>query len=168
MSTKKRKRNSFTSITKVRLPLRRLSGKSQTLNKLLLTSSVPIFFLSYRKFRQYWKNFTAPLSKVRLSLGRFSNNTQLLNGTAWKFTIPSFIQIGQEILDVPAENNVCPKKSMNVRELDIVRSQTNSILLNLEKFKIYIKIHINIAPTCFGLPPSSGSLYRAWLKLFFY
>jgi len=25
--------------------------------------------------------------------------------------------------------------------------------------KIYIKIHINIAPTCFGLRPSSGSLH---------
>jgi hypothetical protein len=33
-------------------------------------------------------------------------------------------------------------------------------LLNLERFKIYIKIHTkNIAPTCFGLRPSSGSLY---------
>jgi len=32
-------------------------------------------------------------------------------------------------------------------------------LLNLEKFKIYIKMHTNIAPTCFGLRPSSGSLY---------
>ena len=40
-------------------------------------------------------------------------------------------------------------------------------LLNLEKFKIYIKRHINIAPTCFGLRPSSGSLYRACLKLYF-
>jgi len=36
-------------------------------------------------------------------------------------------------------------------------------LLNLEKFKIYIKIDLNIAPTCFGLRPSSGSLYSAWL-----
>ena len=32
-------------------------------------------------------------------------------------------------------------------------------LLNLEKFKIYIQIHTNIAPTCFGLRPSSGNLY---------
>jgi hypothetical protein len=32
-------------------------------------------------------------------------------------------------------------------------------LLNLEKFKIYIKINTNIAPTYFGLRPSSGSLY---------
>ena len=28
-----------------------------------------------------------------------------------------------------------------------------------EHIKIYIKIHINIAPTCFGLRPSSGSLH---------
>ena len=40
-------------------------------------------------------------------------------------------------------------------------------LLNLQKFKIYIKIHTNIAPTCFGLRPSSGSLYWTWLKLYF-
>jgi len=26
-------------------------------------------------------------------------------------------------------------------------------ILNLEKFKIYIKLHTNIAPTCFGLRP---------------
>jgi hypothetical protein len=38
-------------------------------------------------------------------------------------------------------------------------------LLNLERFKIYTRIHTNIAPTCFGLQPSSGSLYCAWLKL---
>jgi len=43
----------------------------------------------------------------------------------------------------------------------------NALLLNSEKFKIYIKIHINIAATCFGLRPSSGNLYRAWLKLYF-
>jgi len=47
--------------------------------------------------------------------------------------------------------------------LYIVHSPTNALLLNLEKFKIYIKININIAATCFGLRPSSGSLYRAWL-----
>ena len=32
-----------------------------------------------------------------------------------------------------------------------VHSPTNALLLNLEKFKICIKIHTNIAPTCFGL-----------------
>jgi hypothetical protein len=31
-------------------------------------------------------------------------------------------------------------------------------LLILENFKIYIKIYIKIAPTCFGPRPSSGSL----------
>ena len=28
-----------------------------------------------------------------------------------------------------------------------------------KRIKIYIKIHINIAPTCFGPRPSSGSLH---------
>jgi len=51
--------------------------------------------------------------------------------------------------------------------LYIVHSPTNALLLNLEMFKIYIIIHINITPTCFGLRPSSGSLYRPWLKLYF-
>ena len=31
-----------------------------------------------------------------------------------------------------------------------------------------MKIHIIIAPTCFGLRPFSGGLYRAWMKLHFY
>ena len=48
----------------------------------------------------------------------------------------------------------------------IVHSPNYALLLNLEKFKIYFKRHINIAATCFGLRPSSGSLYRAWLKLY--
>jgi hypothetical protein len=39
-----------------------------------------------------------------------------------------------------------------------VHSPTNALLFNLEEFKIYIKIHINIPRTCFGLRPSSGSL----------
>jgi len=39
-------------------------------------------------------------------------------------------------------------------------------LLIWEMFKIYIKIHTNIAPTCFGLRPSSGSWYWTWLKLY--
>ena len=33
------------------------------------------------------------------------------------------------------------------------------------RVKVYIKIHINIAPTYFGLRPSSGSLHWTWLKL---
>jgi hypothetical protein len=32
-------------------------------------------------------------------------------------------------------------------------------LLFLENSKIYIKTYIKIAPTCFGLRPSSGSLH---------
>ena len=35
-----------------------------------------------------------------------------------------------------------------------------------EHIKIYIKIHINIPPTCFGVRPSSGSLHWTWLKLY--
>jgi hypothetical protein len=38
-------------------------------------------------------------------------------------------------------------------------------LLNLERCKIYTIIHINIAPTCFGLRPSSASLHWARLTL---
>ena len=46
--------------------------------------------------------------------------------------------------------------------LYIVHSPTNAPLLSLETFKIYIKIHINIDATYFGLQPSSGILYRAF------
>jgi len=40
-----------------------------------------------------------------------------------------------------------------------VHSPTNVLLLIKKHIKIYIKIHINIAPTCFGFRPSSGSLH---------
>ena len=42
--------------------------------------------------------------------------------------------------------------------LSKVHSPTNALLLIKKHIKIYIKIHINNAPTCFGLGPSSGSL----------
>ena len=51
--------------------------------------------------------------------------------------------------------------------LYIVHSPTNPLFIKHRKLQIYIKIHIIIAPACFGLRPSSGSLYRAWLKLHF-
>jgi len=39
-------------------------------------------------------------------------------------------------------------------------SHHHCTFINLKKhIKIYVKIHINIAPTCFGLRPSSGSLH---------
>jgi len=48
-----------------------------------------------------------------------------------------------------------------------VHSPTNALLLIFkEHIKIYIKIHINIAATCFGLRLSSGSLHWTWLKLY--
>ena len=51
--------------------------------------------------------------------------------------------------------------------LYIVQSPTNALFIKLGKVYIYTKIHIIIAPTCFGLRPSSGSLLRAWLNLHF-
>ena len=51
--------------------------------------------------------------------------------------------------------------------LYIVHSPTNALFIKLGKVQIYVKIHIIIAPTYFGLRPSSGNLYRAWLKLHF-
>jgi len=35
----------------------------------------------------------------------------------------------------------------------------------LENIKIYIKTYIKIAPTCFGLRPSSGSLHMSLAKV---
>ena len=47
-----------------------------------------------------------------------------------------------------------------------VHSPTNALFYFKKHIKIYIKIYINIAPTCFGLRPSSGSLHWTWLKLY--
>jgi hypothetical protein len=43
--------------------------------------------------------------------------------------------------------------------------QQMHFLLTLENSKIYIKTHIKIAPTCFGLRPSSGSLHLSLAKV---
>jgi len=51
-----------------------------------------------------------------------------------------------------------------MKSMQFTHQQMHS-LLNFGKFKIYINIH-NIAPTCFGLRPSSGSLYYNWLELY--
>ena len=40
-----------------------------------------------------------------------------------------------------------------------VHSPTNALLYFKKHIKISIKIRINIAPTCFGLRPSSGSMH---------
>jgi len=45
-------------------------------------------------------------------------------------------------------------------------SPTNALFYLKKHVKIYIKIHINIASTCFGLRSSSGSLHWTWLKLY--
>jgi hypothetical protein len=43
--------------------------------------------------------------------------------------------------------------------------QQMHFLLILENSKIYIKTYIKIAPTCFGLWPSSGSLQLILVKV---
>ena len=47
-----------------------------------------------------------------------------------------------------------------------VHSQTTALSYFKRPIKIYIKMHLNIAPTFFGLRPSSGSLHWTWLKLY--
>jgi hypothetical protein len=52
--------------------------------------------------------------------------------------------------------------------LDITKafhSPTDALLLILENSKIYIKTYIKIAPTCFGLRPSSEGLHLLKCKL---
>jgi hypothetical protein len=47
----------------------------------------------------------------------------------------------------------------NVADFKTDHSPTNALLIKLGRFKLYTIIHMNFAPTCFGLRPSSGSLY---------
>jgi hypothetical protein len=44
---------------------------------------------------------------------------------------------------------------------------TDALYISLEKVKIYIKTYIKIAPTYFGLRPSSGSLHMSLAKVTF-
>jgi hypothetical protein len=63
------------------------------------------------------------------------------------------------------EENKLPVYIINpvVNVMTLFTHQQIHYLLNLERFKIYTRIHINIASTCFGLRPTSGSWYCAWL-----
>ena len=74
--------------------------------------------------------------------------------TRWQCIMQEQLKYNHIQSGIPTQNSVY-----------IVHSPTNVLLLNLEHIKVDIKIHINVAPTCFGLRPSSGTLYRAWLKL---
>jgi len=47
---------------------------------------------------------------------------------------------------------------LNLTYVELTHQQMHFYLFK-EHIKLYIKIHINIAPTCFGLRPSSGSLH---------
>jgi len=117
-------------------------------------------FSSYKKFGQHWKNFTASLSKVRLTLGRFSHNPQLLDGTAWKFTIPSFNQIGQEILDGLVENNVCPKKGTSVSELISTKLHARSTTFCKILYRIFLHPRsCQVADTVLRADGYSNKLY---------
>ena len=57
----------------------------------------------------------------------------------------------------------CYAQQINIRRKCRVHLPTNAIFYFKKHIKIYIKIHINIAPTCFGLRPSSGCLHWTWL-----
>jgi len=82
-----------------------------------------------------------------------SKRSFTLHSTTWRGCQP------EKIL-----SNSVAVKALNNAFL-VVRRPTNAPFIKLEKFKIYTKIHINIAPMFFGLWPSSGSMYCTWLKL---
>jgi hypothetical protein len=70
------------------------------------------------------------------------------------------ITMTMQTLDKPS-TNVC-QTNLSCQQYDNIKLFTHQrmhYLLNLERFKLYTRIHINFAPTCFGLRPSSGSLY---------
>ena len=48
-----------------------------------------------------------------------------------------------------------------------VHSPINALFYLKKRITIYIKIHINIAPTCFGLRPSLGKLALNLAKVIF-
>jgi hypothetical protein len=48
-----------------------------------------------------------------------------------------------------------------------VHLPTNALLLTQKSFKIYIKIHTEFSPTCFGLRPSAGSLHWSLTEVIF-
>ena len=78
----------------------------------------------------------------------------------WKSTLMNFYVLCTAHCNIIIQYK--PKKCTFSKLMYILFThQQIHFLLNLEKSKIYIKIHIIIAPTCFGLRPSSENLYRA-------
>jgi hypothetical protein len=57
-------------------------------------------------------------------------------------------------------------KLINMSSKSFIYQQMHFISV-LENIKIYIKTYIKIAPTCFGLRPSSGSLHMSLAKVKF-
>jgi hypothetical protein len=56
-------------------------------------------------------------------------------------------------------------KGNNIKTSKSFIHQQMHYLLILENSKIYIKMHIKIAPTCFGPRPPSGSLHWSLIKV---
>jgi hypothetical protein len=55
--------------------------------------------------------------------------------------------------------------SVHLDIIEVFHSPTDALFIILENSKIYIKIYIKIAATCFGPRPSSGSLQLSLVKL---
>ena len=92
---------------------------------------------------------------------RFNESVLKVQETVAVLTLPFLVlTVGQNANEITVEHGWGATRSANKRYTSTYFThQQMHYLLNLEKFKIYFKIHTNIAPTCFGLRTSSGSLY---------
>jgi hypothetical protein len=75
------------------------------------------------------------------------------------------ICLGWQILHKNKLHNFCYRCTVHLDVTKVFHSPTDAILLILESSKIYIKTYIKIAPTCFGLRPSSWSLHLSLAKV---
>jgi len=116
----------------------------------------------------YWSSYNAPVNHVRFQL-----NLNLLDWLPTNSQISDFMYIrpvGAELCHADRRTNRRADRHYEANdslfEIYKVHSPTNALFIKLVNFKIYIKIHTNIAPKYFGLRPSSGSLHWTGLKLY--
>jgi hypothetical protein len=78
-----------------------------------------------------------------------------------------FINLQDNSQDSYLHQHRCKNLKSRIHTLTskVFHSPTDAILLILENSKIYIKTCIKIAPACFGLRPSSGSLHLSLAKV---
>ena len=126
-------------------------------------------YTSLQKAAQFLRLLHSNTCSCSSSFGWYSSSLESSDSSCsistWHLEGDCFLTgvIGHEIVGCAISSSLQRSK----HSIIMYSSLTNKCTFYFKKhIKIYIKIHINIAPTCFSLRMSSGSLHWTWLKLY--